>query len=498
MYKIHKIAFLNEELIKESNYKMFVILCLGAPLIWILVLPASFMLTNSTIVLVELFYEHGLMFLLIYLGFMGLIFIFYFMDIKSKIKKMEKLNWRVEFIVENYKITYILGNNFTKEVSSLKNIVRVFQTKNLIILSRGRYKEAFIIPKGCFNGDELNEFISILKNRRYNRKRKDSKTCNNCGILLTESVRKCPNCKAITDMQLPVPTILFIIILTGLVGIGYLFYDTWKTAVQSRQSFTEYLTRQSTNPAVELEGSLGESIRVKPMIPLSGLSAKEILKIRRDAVSDTIVFGDVSKYEPNDKVFKIEDGFPWIGAYQSSCIGTDGNEKIGDGESRESLAIINPELLYSFSIPYYNNDSSLCSSLDYMIPRKLIYHKDKSVLVAYIELSGLIEKRGHNFLYAIDANARDFGYNFAYADRFYNIQFKQEYNFSKQITRTTGFWHRGYACGLKEGCNNYSPQNDMLYFKTVGTPAAINIKLWKNEPKSPKQVADINYMIVFQ
>jgi len=493
MYKIHKIAFLNKELIKESSYKMFALICIMTPLMCILVLPVIFLM-NATNVMIEIFYEHGRMFLLIYLGFMGLIFISYLIDIKSKTKKMEKLNWRIEFIVENDEITYILGNNYTKEVSALKSIVRVFQTKNLIILTRGRYSEAFIIPKECFNGDELNEFLSILKNRHSKRERNDFKTCNNCGILLSGGVRQCPNCKAIIATQSPVSAIVVIIVLAGLAGIGYVIFDIWKTATESR----EYLTRQSTNPADELEGSVGESILVKPMMPLSGLSVKEILELRRDAVSYTIALGDVSRYEPSDKVFIIEDGLPWIGAYQVSCIGTDGNEKIGEGDSRESLPILNPEILYHFNIPYYNDDVSLCSPLDYMIPKRLVYHKDKNTIVAYIEFSDLVGKRGHNFLFASDANARDFGYNFAYADRFYKIQFKQERNFSQQITKTTGLWHRGYACGLKEGCNNYSPQNDIIYFKTVDLPAAINIKLWKNEPKSPEQSADINYMIVFE
>jgi len=317
----------------------------------------------------------------------------------------------------------------------------------------------------------------------------DYRKCQKCGALLNNNVHQCPNCgwNPLALVQFGVIAALIIIAVGANVYLKI-------SSVQLRENFK----RHNTSPLESLEGSQGESIRVKPMIPLSGMDASAILRLRKDAVSRTIAFGDVSKYEPSEKVFYIEDGLPWIGAHEGSCMGTDNNEKIGEGESRESLPIINPELLYHFIIPSYNDDPSLCSPADYMVPRRLIYHKEKNTLVAYIDFQTLVEKRGHNLLYAADANARDFGYNFAYADKYHNIQFDSENNFSKQITQTMGFWHRGYACGLKDGCNNYSPRNDMIYFRTTALPAGINIKLWKKEPSSPKQKADMNYMIVFE
>lgn len=322
----------------------------------------------------------------------------------------------------------------------------------------------------------------------------DHKVCKRCGTQLDRRVTRCPNCDHGGPSWLAL-TLICALILTPTIAYMIIVYNYAKTFQEQKQH------KENINMAKNAtENSQGVNIRIKPMVPLSGLSADEILEIRKDAVKDAISLGDVSKYEPSEQVFSIEDGLPWIGAYEVSCNGSDNNKNIGEGESRESVGILNPELLYYFIIPSYNNeDSSLCSAADYMVPRRLTYWGDKNILAAYIDYRSLLKMRYHQHrVFPSDANARDFGYNWAYADKFDNIRFESENNFSKQITQTMGYWHRGYACGLQGGCNNYSPRNTATEFVVVKAPASINIKLWKNEPRNPRQKADMNYMIVFE
>ena len=308
------------------------------------------------------------------------------------------------------------------------------------------------------------------------------KTCRKCGNLIAVNATKCPVCGFNFA-----PRIFFSFLLTVVICI-----------VSARMIHSEVQKLLYFQPDVS-KYSQGVDIRVKPMVELSGLSVKEILEIRKNAVKETIALGDVSKYEPSERVFSIEDGLPWIGAYQVSCVGTDGNDKIGEGESRESLGVLNPEILYYFIIPTYGGPSEDCTAADYLVPRRLMYHKAEKTLIAYVDYTSLLIKRGYmGKLHIADANAHDFGYNFAHASYSENISFRLGDNFSREITQTRGFWHRGYACGLKEGCNNYSPQNDLTVFSLMGLPATINIKLWKDKPLGSWQEADINYRIILE
>ena len=280
-------------------------------------------------------------------------------------------------------------------------------------------------------------------------------------------------------------------------------YYPVKTKKSAKNNTTNQTKEASTktNPIIEVEEDTQRvTIYLKQMIKLSGMSAAEILEMRQYAVKGVISLGDVSEYKPSEKVFFIEDGLPWIGAHEGSCNGVNGNNNIGEGESRESIGILNPELLFYVNIPHYTSgDKSLCSEADYMIPRKLIYYQGKNTLVAYIDYRSLLNKRYHQHTFILsDSNARDFGYNWAYADKFYSINFKTDHNFSKQISQTKGLWHKGFACGLPTGCNNYSPYDPTKHFDIINAPASINIKLWKDEPSSVDQKADINFMLVFE
>lgn len=256
------------------------------------------------------------------------------------------------------------------------------------------------------------------------------------------------------------------------------------------------------SPKPLLSAGYSESIDIAPMQNFSGLSKDEILSKRLRAVRTSPVFGDIYDYRPSDSVFQIEDGFPWIGAYELTCFGLKGSTDIGRGESRESVGILNPELLFVINMPSYAFHSSTgCSPVDYMIPFRADYNRSTRTVSAFIDASAFYRKN-HVFYGIIleDANARDFGYNYVFADNVQNIRFKDGTNFSTEITQTSGFFHRGYSCGKSEGCNNYSPYESRYHFY-ISSPdrfAKLHIKLWKERPENEFAPADMNYELIFQ
>ena len=242
------------------------------------------------------------------------------------------------------------------------------------------------------------------------------------------------------------------------------------------------------------------SIPLNPMIEFSGMNVNDILSMRKDAVNNSKIFSYISDYKPNPEVFQIEDGLQWISAYQISCNGV-GQPDIGKGASRESIAILNPELMYYVSILNFefSKHNMPCSPTDYLIPYKVIYDGDTNTISAYIDFQSLKNKMGY-FVNTIlsDANTHDLGYNYASAVNSQNIRYKSNINLSNQIIQTRGFYHRGGSCGLPEGCNNYSPYEPAYEFYITELPAIIDIKLWKNYPSSTSEKSDLNYRMIFE
>ena len=60
-----------------------------------------------------------------------------------------------------------------------------------------------------------------------------------------------------------------------------------------------------------------------------------------------------------------------------------------------------------------------------------------------------------------------------------------------------GYYHKGYSCGLKEGCNNYSPYQEDMVFTIIDT-GYLKLKLWKNKPLSVLKNADMTYIMHFE
>lgn len=239
-------------------------------------------------------------------------------------------------------------------------------------------------------------------------------------------------------------------------------------------------------------------IKLNPIKELSGLSVKQILTLRKNAVKNSTLFSNL-KYSPNPQVYMIEDGLPWISAYEITCNGSRDNSNIGKGASRESVGILNPELMFyinmnSMSFKYRN----YCSTVDYLIPYKAYFNPQSKTITAHINYKDYYAKNKVYYSNILnDSNAKDLGYNYSYMDDYSNINFKFEENLSTKLVSTKSFFHRGFACGLPSGCNNVSPYVREFEFYLTDVPATAHIKLWKSKPITVEEEADLNYVMIF-
>lgn len=241
-------------------------------------------------------------------------------------------------------------------------------------------------------------------------------------------------------------------------------------------------------------------VPLNDMQPFSGLTREEILQKRKNAVYRSTVFGARSGYEPSASVFQIDDGAPWIGAYQIACVGVNNSRDIGAGLSRESVGILNPELLFYINVLSYAFQSRglPCSADDYLIPYRVDYDPLRKTITARVGYSPLYRKSGRfEGIVLEDANARDLGYNYAFASVADNVRFKSDSNLSNRIIQTAGFYHRGFSCGAPNGCNNYSPYETGYHLYLTDLPAELTVKLWKGYPQSENAPADMTYRMLF-
>lgn len=270
--------------------------------------------------------------------------------------------------------------------------------------------------------------------------------------------------------------------------------DTVKENAETKTQQTEW--QQFTE---KIKKNRIVNIKINPMMNFSGMSADEILSLRKKAVNNSVLFSSLKDYEPNPDVFQIEGGAQWISAHEISCNGV-GKPTIGNGDSRESVGILNPELMFYLQI--LNLELSKrhirCGKEDYLIPYKVTYSPKLNEITVYIDYFSFSSKTNFYYVSLHNANAHDLGYGFAYAENHENIKFLNEPNFSDIIAETYGFYHRGFSCEHPDGCNNYSPYQAEYDFNITKLPASLSIKLWKERPSSPEQPADLNYKMIFK
>ncbi|MBR1976650.1 hypothetical protein IKA15_00040 [bacterium] len=334
----------------------------------------------------------------------------------------------------------------------------------------------------------------------------DEITCPECGFTLRLST---PKLDMFSQMKTVISVIFVILFLftTILSSIQENKKDTTeKKIVKQEKNINkkhETVNYSDKNLYYEIIGRTGgENIDIEDMIVLSDLSSKDILDLREFMVKESPIFGDLD-YTPSREVFDIEDNIPWISAFQVACVGVDGpNYQISEGNSRESLMILNPELLLHPLIPtILKNSPNECDESFYFIPERVVYHSGIKTITTYIDISSAKSKLGYiPYPYFLEtANPRDLGYNSIFASGYYNIKFENaDNNVSLDIAEPRGFWHKGYACGLPEGCNNYSPRDTRFEIRITELPAALRFKLWQDTPSFKHSEADLIYEIVFK
>ena len=245
-----------------------------------------------------------------------------------------------------------------------------------------------------------------------------------------------------------------------------------------------------------------------PMAPLeefSYMSREDILNLRKIAIAESPIFSD-KHYSPSPDVFRIEDGLPWISADAALHWSKTNVKDRAKGVTRDSIGILNPELLYFVSLAENEDAQSEYKVLYkdfYFMPYKVTYIPATKTIVANIK-NDRVENGDYQPIHLADSNAHDLGYKYAYMDHSSNVGFYKdgEYlgNYLKSgIKETTGYFMRGSVCGIPGGCNNYAPYwqyYNSFYLKDL--PATVHIKLWKNYPASISQEADINFEMVFE
>jgi hypothetical protein len=245
-----------------------------------------------------------------------------------------------------------------------------------------------------------------------------------------------------------------------------------------------------------------EEIKFAQPIELDFKSKSEVLKLREDYVNrhPELLKGN---YSPSDAVFgQIEDGRAWWGVRGQFCNGP-GEDSI-EGPSEESRFIANPYLLLAV-----DEDTALvvqgpCTPV-YPQPLFMQWYPLESRASVLYDMSSFFEDKkkykltlkGTFFLENI--NARDFGFNYVYADpqKSVNVGLADETTLFSEATEMKSYLHRGGSCGYKEGCNNGSPLQEQMYFKVVKLPAKLYAKLWKSKPEDVNSEPDFTYEIEF-
>ena len=262
-----------------------------------------------------------------------------------------------------------------------------------------------------------------------------------------------------------------------------------KLTVFETSTFTNSFQNCSKLKNIVIEGTIGQSISFNNS-PLTPESMKSVIS-------------HLKNYSPNEDVYRIEDDLAWISAYEIAKNGVKNNPNVGLGDSRHSISINNPELLLSFIVPQFNEgiDKNNFSTTSYFHPTKILWNKKERTIEAFFDITAF-KKHHPKFqevtMYPDETNARDFGYNWVYAPESMGLFFKdRQNNIERRLYRMQGYYHKGYSCGLKEGCNNYSPYQEDMVFTIIDT-GYLKLKLWKNKPLSVLKNADMTYIMHFE
>lgn len=276
------------------------------------------------------------------------------------------------------------------------------------------------------------------------------------------------------------------------------------------QAFTVETNLHANKLIINKKDNLTYSIPINKPVELDFLSKQKVFELRKKYAAMSPKF--IKKnYKPNEIVFgQIEDNKPWWGL-NGMMFGGSGKRSI-EGLSEESRSINNPLLLFMVDPNFWFVDLKLSGAEIYPKPVSITFQPSKKTIKAVYnltsydaEMNNYLTKNRHkpfgdsNEYTLVGLNARDFGYNFAYAYSTQNVEFEiSSNNLSTNIQQLQDFLHTGGSCGYPGGCNNHSPSQPFLNFKNLSLPAQLGIKLWKQMPADKNAPADLYYIITLQ
>ena len=211
------------------------------------------------------------------------------------------------------------------------------------------------------------------------------------------------------------------------------------------------------------------------------------------------------KYSPSRVVFgQITDGKPWWGLDGQYCLGQ--GQKSIHGPSEETRFLANPFILLAVDEAAVWVPPGKCFPV-YPRPVSLVWdaqHKTATVTYDMTRYWGewrrvMTRTFGPKYQF-VNYNARDFGYNYLAVVKA-NSPNAVPYGGAKMFEQPIymqAFIHTGGSCGYPGGCNNQSPFEADLQFWIKHAPAQMQVKLWKNRPKSIRDPEDFLFIIKFQ
>ncbi|MBI5839719.1 MAG: hypothetical protein HZB19_06425 [Chloroflexi bacterium] len=236
------------------------------------------------------------------------------------------------------------------------------------------------------------------------------------------------------------------------------------------------------------------NIAIQEPLELDFKSKAEVLQIRSDTVQKYPQLL-AREYIPFEAVFgQIVDGLPWWGLAGQIYYGR-GLQSI-EGESEETRFILNPYLLVAADFYWTDGSMDAVSALSfYCAPRGLYWRpRDAAAEVTY-DADCITQPHHAPYFDLIAYNARDFNLNYIY------VSYPDSLNLTKSQApdepyANPQFIHRGNSCGYPGGCNNMSPQTPEIgRIRIIDFPASLVIWLWKDQPTSIEQPADMTFII---
>ena len=250
------------------------------------------------------------------------------------------------------------------------------------------------------------------------------------------------------------------------------------------------------------------NLSVNPVENFNQKSKEDILNIRNQYMATSYFQSQMPyAYTPSPAIFgQIKDGKMWKSIFAYHCSNVD-NADDTNGNSYVSRDINNPDILVglSRSLSIHVNNKNMphwfCDENQNpdALPSLIYYHPEYNILSIEYTLDKRILQHSLLAQYTLsDLNARDFGYNAIYILKNNNIVMVKQSNITRHIGKTKDYIHVGMNCTAPGGCNNTSPSKPEMNFKIQKLPADMLIKLWKNNPQSPQQPADMYVRLVFK